>query len=246
MQPDDEDGPPLVADKVSVAYRRTLVLREVSFQAPAGSLTAIIGPNGAGKSTLIKGALGLVAPLSGSFRFFGGTFRQAAGRVGYVPQRTSVDWDFPVTSLDVVCMGLYRKIGWFRRVRAAHREAAREALAKVGMEKFADRQISQLSGGQQQRIFLARALVQDADLYLMDEPLAGVDAATEKMIIEVLRRLRDAGRTAMVVHHDLATVSDYFDRVLVLNQKVIACGTVAEAFTPENLKAAYGGNLLIL
>lgn len=222
------------------------MLTDLSFEVPPGTLTAIVGPNGAGKSTLIKTALGLVQPLTGHFEFFGKSFREVDGRVSYVPQRTSVDWDFPVTSLDVVCMGLYRKIGWFRPVRARHRKRAMEALAEVGMQDYAKRQISQLSGGQQQRVFLARALVQDAELFLMDEPLAGVDVATEKTIISTLHRLRDQGRTAMVVHHDLDTVSEYFDRVLLLNRQVIAEGAAKNVMTPEHLKQAYSGKLLIL
>ena len=238
--------PPLAAFQVTVAYRNTPVLTDLNFEVPAGTLTAIVGPNGAGKSTLIKTALGLVQPLTGHFEFFGQSFREVDGRVSYVPQRTSVDWDFPVTALDVVCMGLYRKIGWFRPVRARHRKRAMEALAEVGMQDYAKRQISQLSGGQQQRVFLARALVQDAELFLMDEPLAGVDVATEKTIINTLHRLRDQGRTAMVVHHDLDTVSEYFDRVLLLNQHIIADCSSEEVMTPEHLKQAYGGKLLIL
>ncbi len=222
------------------------MLTDLSFEVPPGTLTAIVGPNGAGKSTLIKTALGLVQPLTGHFEFFGKSFREVDGRVSYVPQRTSVDWDFPVTSLDVVCMGLYRKIGWFRPVRARHRKRAMEALAEVGMQDYAKRQISQLSGGQQQRVFLARALVQDAELFLMDEPLAGVDVATEKTIISTLHRLRDQGRTAMVVHHDLDTVSEYFDRVLLLNRQVIAEGATKDVMTPKHLKQAYSGKLLIL
>ena len=222
------------------------MLTDLSFEVPPGTLTAIVGPNGAGKSTLIKTALGLVQPLKGHFEFFGKSFREVDGRVSYVPQRTSVDWDFPVTSLDVVCMGLYRKIGWFRPVRARHRKRAMEALAEVGMQDYAKRQISQLSGGQQQRVFLARALVQDAELFLMDEPLAGVDVATEKTIISTLHRLRDQGRTAMVVHHDLDTASEYFDRVLLLNRRVIAEGAAKDVMTPEHLKQAYSGKLLIL
>ena len=247
MNPKGSIGvPPLAAFQVTVAYRNTPVLTDLNFEVPAGTLTAIVGPNGAGKSTLIKTALGLVQPLTGHFEFFGQSFREVDGRVSYVPQRASVDWDFPVTALDVVCMGLYRKIGWFRPVRARHRKRAMEALAEVGMQDYAKRQISQLSGGQQQRVFLARALVQDAELFLMDEPLAGVDVATEKTIINTLHRLRDQGRTAMVVHHDLDTVSEYFDRVLLLNQHIIAEGSSDEVMTPEHLKQAYGGKLLIL
>ncbi len=237
--------PPLEAVDVTIAYRSTAVLKHISFATPAGSLTAIVGPNGAGKSTLIKAALGLIEPVAGEFKFFGKTFREVDGRVSYVPQRTSVDWDFPVTSLDVVCMGLYRRIGWFRPVGARHRNQAMEALRSVGMQDYAKRQISQLSGGQQQRVFLARSLVQGAELFLMDEPLAGVDAATETTIITTLRSLRDQGRTAMVVHHDLDTVADYFDRVLLLNGRIIAEGPAAEVMKPSLLKEAYGGHLLI-
>ena len=226
-------------------YKRQ-VLTDVNFSTPAGTLTAIVGPNGAGKSTLIKASLGLIQPAAGHFEFFGKSFRDVDGRVSYVPQRTSVDWDFPVTALDVVCMGLYRRIGWFKPVRAKHRKLAMEALESVGMQDFKKRQISQLSGGQQQRVFLARALVQGAELFLMDEPLAGVDAATETTIINTLRSLRDAGKTAMVVHHDLDTVADYFDRVLLLNGRVIAEGPVDEVMKPALLKETYGGKLLIL
>ena len=236
---------PLEAIDVTIAYRSTPVLEDVSFVTPPGTLTAVVGPNGAGKSTLIKAALGLIEPVAGEFRFFGRSFRQVDGRVSYVPQRTSVDWDFPVTALDVVCMGLYRQIGWLRPVGAKHRAKALEALEGVGMHDYAHRQISQLSGGQQQRVFLARSLVQGAELFLMDEPLAGVDAATETTIIDTLRSLRDQGRTAMVVHHDLDTVAEYFDRVLLLNGRIIAEGSVDEVMKPSLLKQAYGGNLLI-
>lgn len=238
-------SPPLQAFGVTIAYRSTPVLQNVSFFTPPGTLTAIVGPNGAGKSTLIKAALGLIEPASGHFEFFGHSFREVDGRVSYVPQRTSVDWDFPVTALDVVCMGLYRKIGWFRPIGGRHREQAMEALSSVGMQDYAKRQISQLSGGQQQRVFLARSLVQGAELFLMDEPLAGVDAATEKTIIETLQSLRNNGRTAMIVHHDLDTVADYFDRILLLNGRIIAEGPVEEVMKPELLKRAYGGKLLI-
>lgn len=237
---------PLRAVDVTIAYRQTTVLDHVSFETPPGTLTAIVGPNGAGKSTLIKASLGLIEPVAGHFEFFGQGFRQVSGRISYVPQRTTVDWDFPVTALDVVCMGLYRQIGWFRPIGRKHREQAMHSLASVGMQDFATRQISQLSGGQQQRVFLARSLVQGAELFLMDEPLAGVDAATEATIITTLRELRDAGRTAMVVHHDLDTVKEYFDRVLLLNRHVVAEGPVEQVMTPELLKQAYGGKLLIL
>ena len=237
---------PIHVRDLTVAYHRKPVLWDVDYEAPSGKLIAIVGPNGAGKSTLIKAAMQLVPTVSGDIQFFGDTFRRQRSRVAYVPQRTTVDWDFPVNALDVVAMGLYRKIGWCRPVTRKYRTRAAEALERVGMEKYADRQISQLSGGQQQRVFLARALVQDAELYLMDEPFAGVDAATERAIVDILRELRGQGRTAIVVHHDLQTVSEYFDEVVLLNMRVIASGPVQEVFTTENLRRTYGGKLAIL
>ncbi|HMP76381.1 MAG TPA: ABC transporter ATP-binding protein [Kiritimatiellia bacterium] len=231
---------------MTVAYHRKPVLWDVDLDMPAGKLVAIIGPNGAGKSTLIKAVLGLVPAASGDVRIFGEPFARQRALVGYVPQRESVDWDFPVSALDVVAMGLYRDIGWFRRVRAEHRQCALAALERVGMEALALRQISQLSGGQQQRVFLARALAQEARLYFMDEPLAGVDAATEQIIIKLLRELRAAGRTIVAVHHDLQTVPDYFDHVIMLNTRVVAAGPTAEIFTRENLHKTYGGRLTLL
>jgi manganese/zinc/iron transport system ATP- binding protein len=228
---------------LSVAYRNNRVLENVSFTVPAGTLTAIVGPNGAGKSTLLKAVLELVPRLSGEVRFFGKPYRSVKTRIGYVPQRGSVDWDFPTDALDVVMMGLYAGIGLFRLPGRRHRERAMEALRRMGMADYAGRQISELSGGQQQRVFLARALVQDADVYLLDEPLAGVDAATERVIMETLRELKERGRTVLVVHHDLSTVEAYFDRVLLLNRSVVAHGATDEAFTGRNLAAAYGGAL---
>ena len=237
---------PLSIHDMTVAYHRQPVLWDIDYDAPPGKLIAIVGPNGAGKSTLIKAALNLVPTISGSVAFFGGQYRKQRGRVGYVPQRSSVDWDFPVNALDAVTMGLYRKIGWFRPVRKQHRQLAMKALVRVGMQDFAMRQISQLSGGQQQRVFLARALAQEADLYLMDEPFAGVDAATERAIVDVLRDLQQAGKTALVVHHDLQTVAEYFDEVILLNLRLVASGPVEEVFTTENLRATYGGKLALL
>lgn len=238
--------PPLSVDDLTVAYQRQPVLWNIDYDAPAGRLVAIVGPNGAGKSTLIKAVLDLIPRATGSVRFFGEPYRRARLKVGYVPQRTTVDWDFPVTAQDVVTMGLYGRLGWFRPVHAAARRQALDALERVGLAEFARRQISQLSGGQQQRVFLARALVQDAELYLMDEPFAGVDAATERTIVGLLQRLRAEGKTALVVHHDLQTVNEYFDDVLLLNTRVIATGPVATAFTAENLRRTYGGKLALL
>jgi len=240
------ESSPLSIHDMTVAYHRRPVIWDIDYDAPAGQLVAIVGPNGAGKSTLIKAALDLVPKVSGEVRVFGQSYEQQRSRVAYVPQRTSVDWDFPVSALDVVAMGLYRKIGWCRPVTRKWKQQAREALDRVGLADFARRQISQLSGGQQQRVFLARALVQEADLYLMDEPFAGVDAATERAILEVLRTLRSAGKTALVVHHDLQTVAEYFDHVLLLNLRLVAAGPTAEAFTEENLRRTYGGRLSLL
>ena len=243
---DHPESSPLSIHDMTVAYHRRPVLWDVDYIAPRGKLVAIVGPNGAGKSTLIKASLELIPKVSGDVRVFGKPYREQRSRVAYVPQRTSVDWDFPVSALDVVATGLYRRIGWFRPVTRHWREKARAALGRVGLADYANRQISQLSGGQQQRVFLARALVQEADLYLMDEPFAGVDAATERAIVDLLRELRSAGQTAMVVHHDLPTVSEYFDEVLLLNMRLVAAGPVGHVFTDANLRATYGGKLSLL
>lgn len=246
MSTKPKEEAPLEVRDLNVAYQTKVVVWDADFDAPAGKLVAIVGPNGAGKSTLIKAALGLVPTASGSIRFFGLPYREARHRVAYVPQRESVDWDFPVSAVDVVAMGLYRKLGWCRPVGRREREQAAAALVQVGLGDYATRQISQLSGGQQQRVFLARALVQDADLYLMDEPFASVDAATERSIVEVLRGLRAKGRTVVCVHHDLPTVPEYFDHVALLNMRVVAQGPVAEIFTAENLRKTYGARLTLL
>ena len=239
-------APPLSIHDLTVAYHRKPVLWDVDYDAPAGQLVGIVGPNGAGKSTLIRTVLDLVRRASGSVNVFGRPYRRVRHLVGYVPQRETVDWDFPINALDVVTMGRYRKIGWCLPVTGQHRTAAMDALQRVGMADYARRQIAQLSGGQQQRVFLARALVQDAQLYLMDEPFSGVDAATERAIVQILRDLRSAGKTVMVVHHDLQTVPEYFDHVLLLNMRVVAHGPTAEIFTPENLHKTYGGRLTLL
>ena len=228
---------------LAVAYRDRTAVRDVDYDVPAGSLSAIVGPNGAGKSTLLKAALGLVPQLAGETLIFGRKPRESGNAVAYVPQRNSVDWDFPASALDVVAMGLYRKIGWCRPVRRRHRDAARAHLDRVGMAAFADRQIGQLSGGQRQRVFLARALAQEARLYLMDEPFAGVDAVTERTIVDLMRGMRDAGATIVCVHHDLHTVAEYFDHALVLNVRPYAVGAVRDAMTERALQAAYGGRL---
>lgn len=237
---------PLEVTGLTVAYQKKPVVERVSFAIPEGKLIGIVGPNGAGKSTLIKAVLGLVPSASGDVRIYDKSYKEQRKLVGYVPQRESVDWDFPTDALDVVTMGTYGRLGWFQRPGARERENALDALRKVGMEDYANRQISQLSGGQQQRIFLARALAQDAKLYFMDEPFAGVDAATEKAIITLLNTLKNEGKTVLVVHHDLATVTDYFDWVLLMNKTVIAVGPTEETFNPQNLQRTYGGKLAML
>lgn len=237
---------PLSVKGLTAAYQKKTVLDNISFEVPEGKLIGIIGPNGAGKSTLMKAILGLVPPLSGEVAIYGKPYEEQRKSVGYVPQRESVDWDFPTDALDVVTMGTYGRLGWFRRPGAKERDIAKDALEKVGMLEYANRQISQLSGGQQQRIFLARALAQNARLYFMDEPFVGVDAATESAIISLLNELKKEGKTVLVVHHDLSTVEQYFDWVLLLNKTLIDVGPTKRVFTKDLLQQTYGGKLTVL
>ncbi len=231
---------------LTVAYHEKPVLWDIDLTVPEGTLMAIVGPNGAGKTTLIKSVLGLIKPAAGQVSIYGKSYTEQRQLVGYVPQRGSVDWDFPTSVLDVVMMGRYGRLGWFRRPGHKERELALGALEKVGMAKYADRQISQLSGGQQQRTFLARALVQDAQVYFMDEPFQGVDATTERAIVSLLKELRASGKTVVVVHHDLQTVPEYFDWVTLLNVRRIASGPVGQVFNEENLRRTYGGRISFL
>ncbi len=240
------ESSPLSIHDLTVAYHRKPVIWDIDLSVPDGSLVGIVGPNGAGKSTLLKACLELIPKTSGLVSIYGEPYQKQRHLVGYVPQRESVDWDFPISALDVVAMGTYRKLGWFRRVGKEQRQKAQEAMEQVGIGDYADRQISQLSGGQQQRVFLARALVQDAQLYFMDEPFAAVDAATEQAIVELLKELRSRGKTCIVVHHDLATVSKYFDWLVLLNMRVVAAGPTKEIFSQENLHKTYGGKLDLL
>ena len=233
----------LLVRGLTVTYGDKPAIFSIDATVPVGSMTAIVGPNGAGKSTLLKAILGLVSKVSGSVSVFGETLAANRHRIAYVPQRVSVDWDFPTRVIDVVMMGLYRELGLLRLVGSKHKAKALACLDRVGMAGFAERQIGQLSGGQQQRVFLARALAQDAELFVLDEPFAGVDAATEKAIIAVLKELQAEGRTVVCVHHDLTTVSEYFDRVVLINIRKVAEGPVDEAFTAANLQATYGGRL---
>ena len=237
---------PLEIHDLTVAYHKRPVLWGVDVEVPAGQLVGVIGPNGAGKSTLIKAAMGLLPVSSGWVKVFGQPVKDNLRRVGYVPQRESVDWDFPVSVMDVVLMGRYGHLGLFNRPRKEDREIARECLEKVKVLPYADRQISNLSGGQQQRVFLARALAQESDLYFMDEPFAGVDAATEAAIVTILQELKDQGKTLLVVHHDLPTAKTYFDSLLLLNMRVVAFGPTEEVFNYDLLQSTYGGRLTIL
>ncbi len=240
------DVPPLEVHDLTVSYHKKPVLWGIDLVAPAGKLIGIVGPNGAGKSTLIKAIMGLLPLSSGWVKVYGKPFQKNLKRIGYVPQRESVDWDFPVNVMDVVLMGRYGRLGLMRRPAKQDREIARECLEKVKMLPYADRQISNLSGGQQQRVFLARALAQESDLYFMDEPFAGVDAATESAIISLLHELRAKGKTILVVHHDLPTARNYFDMLLLLNMRVVAFGPTEEVFTYDLLQKTYGGRLTIL
>jgi len=236
----------LHVEDLTVSYQGRPALWDIDINVPPGVMCAIVGPNGAGKTTLIKAVLELVQPTAGHICLHGRPYRQFRKRVAYVPQRSAVDWDFPTTALDVVMMGRYGHLGWFRRPGRDTRARAMAALGEVGLADLAERQISQLSGGQQQRVFLARALVQQAEVYFLDEPMAGVDAPTERAIVALLKGLRDQGKTVIVVHHDLQTVQSYFDWLVILNVRVVAQGPVAEVMTPETLRAAYGGQIALI
>lgn len=230
----------LQVHQLSVNYDKTPVLWDISLSVPSGKVVGIIGPNGAGKSTFIKAALGLIQPISGKIEFFGASLKAARRRIAYVPQRESVDWDFPILVRDLVLMGRYGRLGLCRWPRKADRAAVDHYLELVGISQYADRQISQLSGGQQQRAFIARALVQEADIYFMDEPFSGVDMATETALMGILHQLKSQGKTVFVVHHDLNTVESYFDWMIMLNMRLIACGTREEVFNPDTLNMTYG------
>lgn len=236
----------LKVENLAVAYDKKKVLENVNLQVPTGHLTAIIGPNGAGKSTFLKAILNQLPNKVGHVEILGKSFSPKSLIVGYVPQRNAVDWDFPTTALDVVLMGRYGHRGLFKWMTKDDQKQALAALASVGMQEFADRSIGQLSGGQQQRVFLARALAQNAEVYFLDEPFAGVDAATEKTIIDILKDLKAAGKSIFVVHHDLQTVKEYFDYTILLNKTIITAGKTEDAFTIDQLQKTYGGKLLLM
>ena len=242
----NEHAFPIEVHDLTVSYQKKPVLYGVDLEVKEGSLVGIIGPNGAGKSTLIKTIMNMIKPNGGYVKIFGETPKTGIKRIGYIPQKESVDWDFPVTVLDVVLMGRYGHLGWFGRIRKEDRTKANECLEQVNMLAYADRPIGNLSGGQQQRVFLARALAQESAVYLMDEPFAGVDAVTEKTMISILQEMKNAGKTLMVVHHDLASAREYFDQLLLLNMRKVAYGPVPEVYTHELLQKTYGGKLAVL
>lgn len=235
----------LSVEQLQVAYDKKKVLKNINVEVPAGHLTAIIGPNGAGKSTFLKAILNQLQNKQGAVKILGKPYKSKEGIVGYVPQRNAVDWDFPTTALDVVLMGRYGHRSLFKWMKKEDHQKAVAALTSVNMQDFSNRSIGQLSGGQQQRVFLARALAQDAQVYFLDEPFAGVDVATEKMIIDILKGLRDEGKSIFVVHHDLQTVEDYFDYAVLLNETILAAGPIKKSFTAENLQKTYGGRLVL-
>lgn len=237
--------PALRINGLTVSYGGTSVLFSVDFEVPVGAMSVIIGPNGAGKSTLIKAVLDIVPRISGDIKLFGLPLSANRHRVAYVPQRASIDWDFPACVADVVAMGLYQELGLLRRYTAGHRQRVQEALERVGLQDFAQRQIGQLSGGQQQRVFVARALVQNADLYILDEPFAAVDAATERTLAAVLQRLVLNGKTVLCVHHELSTAADYFSHAMLLNVRCISHGPIQDVLTPKALQETYGARLSV-
>ena len=234
-------APAIRVTDLTVAYGDKTVLWDIDLEIPGGSMVAVVGPNGAGKTTLIKSIQGLVPRVAGVVSIHGRPYEKQRKEVSYVPQRGSVDWDFPTSVVDTVKMGTYGDLGWIRRPGRGEHEKALGALEKVDMLEFAQRQISQLSGGQQQRVFLARALVQSASVYLLDEPFQGVDATTEKAIVTILKELVAGGKTVLAVHHDLNTVSEYYERIALLNVGLVASGSVEDVFNSENLMKAYGG-----
>jgi manganese/zinc/iron transport system ATP- binding protein len=240
------ENPILEIHDLTVSYDQSPVLWNVDLSLPAGKLIGILGPNGAGKSTLIKSVMGLVEPSSGYVKLFDQTLDAVRNRISYVPQRESVDWNFPASVLDVVLMGTYGKLGLFRRPGKKEKTLALDCLEKVGMTAFVHRQISELSGGQQQRVFIARALAQEADLYLMDEPFAGVDMNTEAAIFQLLQEMSASGKTVVVVHHDIYSAVNYFDWFIMLNLHLVASGPKNEVVTEELLRKTYGGKLNLL
>ena len=237
---------PIEIHDLTVSYQKRPVLYGVDLEIEEGSLVGVLGPNGAGKSTLIKTVMNMIKPNGGYVKIFGKSPKEGIKRIGYIPQRESIDWDFPVTVFDVVLMGRYGHHRWLGRIGKEDRRKANECLEQVSMLPYADRPIGNLSGGQQQRVFLARALAQESAVYLMDEPFAGVDAVTEKAIVSILQGMKNQGKTIVVVHHDLSSAKEYFDQLLLLNMRKVAFGPIAEVYTHELLQKTYGGKLTVL
>ncbi len=240
------ENPILEVRDLTVTYDSKPALCDANFGIPQGSMVGLVGPNGAGKSTLLKALMELIPKSSGNVKFFNENLESVRKKIAYVPQKESVDWDFPATVFDIVEMGRYGSKSLFKRLTKNDKEIAREALTKVKMLDFADRHISELSGGQQQRVFIARALAQKADVYLMDEPFAGVDVASEKTIVNVLVQLQNEGKTIFVVHHNLQSAAEYFDWMILINKNIVASGPIKDVFTPELLQKTYDGNLTTL
>ena len=224
---------------LTVAYQGKIAIENINLKLKRASRTAIVGPNGAGKSTLIKAILSLEKRVTGQVSIEGDDSKKARQKIAYVPQKGDVNWDFPTTVLDVVIMGRYSHMGWFKRPSKEDKDIALNALKAMKMIKFKDRQISQLSGGQRQRVFLARAMAEEADIYIMDEPLQGIDIKTEALIMETIKNLQQKGKTFLIVHHNISTVPDYFDHVIMLNQTIQASGSVNDVLTEGNIKNTY-------
>jgi manganese/zinc/iron transport system ATP- binding protein len=236
----------LTADQLTVSFGKNRVLWDISLEIPTNNIVGIIGPNGAGKTTLFKTALGITKPLSGNISILGECCaNKILHKIAYVPQRDTIDWEFPITVFNVVLMGRYGRLGLFKRPRVADRDAAMQALEMLGMADCHNKQIAQLSGGQQQKLFVARALVQDPEIYLMDEPFAGIDITTEQIVIELFRKLASNGKTVFVIHHDLNTVENYFDWLVMLNTRLVASGKVATTFNNDNIRKCFGKNYLL-
>lgn len=236
----------LEVKNLTVSYSNKIALTDVNFSMESGKLIGIIGPNGSGKSTLMKAVLNLTAKDSGEVQINEKTLEEVRGNIAYIPQRSNIDWDFPILVRDTVLLGTYPKLGLFNRPKAKEKKIAEEALKKVGMEDFADKQIGELSGGQQQRVFLARSLAQNADIFFMDEPFVGIDIHSEEIIINILKELRDQGKTLFVIHHDLTKVEDYFDELILVNKELVAAGAVSDVFTPELMERTFNAPLTVL
>lgn len=238
--------PALDVSHLTVSYHDTIILSDCTVIVPQGVMLGIIGPNGAGKTTFIKSILGLVPKQEGTVFIGGKNLTDARNGIAYISQRSCVDWDFPLTVFDMVIMGCYGALGWFKHPGKSEKAATYQALIDVGLEGYANQSIGVLSGGQQQRAFIARALMQDADVYFLDEPFAGVDVISEKIIIALLKKLSNQGKTIIVVHHDIITAPTYFDWALLLNKKVVACGPIEMVLNGHNLTQVYGNTSALM